>query len=217
MNDDDDEDDVVTVGERADAASDLMRLLLPDEGGDRAVDGDADPLLRVGSDLARELSDALIRVHDSAVSDLTSSTTTKEEGGEYRTLLERTRRIAGEISRRLERLATAGSSRSVERGKGEGGEGGGRGPWNAFVSDPIRSLSARLVSSAQSAGGRSAAASLPSLAAGGGSSYPELGPIDDGASPRPVPESRGRGRREDGRVCRRPRSPAIVVRRGRGA
>ena len=76
------------------------------------VDIDGDPLRNVGSDLARELSDALICVHDSAVLDLTLSTTT-DEGGEYRTLMERTRHLAGETSRRLERLEILVLSSSV--------------------------------------------------------------------------------------------------------
>ena len=76
------------------------------------VDGDGDPLRNVGSDLVRELSESLIRVHDLSVLDLTMSTTT-EEGGEYRTLMGRTRNLAGETSRRLERPAIVGLSCSI--------------------------------------------------------------------------------------------------------
>ena len=79
MNDEDnDDDDPVTFQERSNAAFNLIQLLLPNKEV-KVVDGDSDPLRNVGWDLVRDISDALIRVHDSAVLDLTPSTT--DEGG----------------------------------------------------------------------------------------------------------------------------------------
>ena len=118
MNNNDD-NNPVTVRERSNANFNLIQILLPDNEG-KLVNSDGNPLRNVGSDLARELSNSLIHVHDSAVSDFTLSTTI-DEGGEYRTLLESMQNLAGEMSRRLERLATVVLPSSVERGKGEEG------------------------------------------------------------------------------------------------
>ena len=79
MNDDADNDSF-TVQDRANAASDLIQLLLRNKEGKMVV-SDGNPLHNIGLDLERELSDILIRVYNSAVSNLMSLTTT-DEGGE---------------------------------------------------------------------------------------------------------------------------------------
>ena len=146
----DDIDGPECTSDKIEALTDLKELLLPQDK--EIVDKITLPLTMINTDVAKELSSALVKVNHDAVMDL-STASNKKDKQQYTSLLDACRDVSAALARALEGTVDGSSHASL---------------WVVFVAEKVRELAPALSTSPQGGVGRSSTAYLASMCAGGG-------------------------------------------------